>query len=73
MTSSGSVQHASLSEAAIDEALRRAAAAARQQYVRAALSMPVWRGGRLTWLNPSDAARFGADSVRGKDSGFPRR
>ena len=44
----GSVQHA----------LRRAAAAARREYVRAGLSMPVWRSGRLAWIHPTELQRY---------------
>lgn len=42
----------------VDEALRRAAAAARREYVRAGLSMPVWRIGRLMWIQPAELQRY---------------
>lgn len=57
MTDVGTVGRAGLNDAAIGEALRRAAASAQQVYLRAGLSMPVWRGGRLTWLNARDVER----------------
>ena len=46
---------------AIDEALRQAAMAARFEYVRAGLSMPVWRGGRLVWVEPNELKQYVAD------------
>lgn len=45
---------------AVEEALQRAAQAARREYVRAGLSMPVWRCGRLVWVEPSDLERYDA-------------
>ena len=38
----------------IDEALQRAAYAARQQYVRLNRAMPVWSNGRLEWVPPAE-------------------
>ena len=38
----------------IDEALRRAALAARREYVQAGLSMPAWRDGRVVWVPPEE-------------------
>jgi hypothetical protein len=67
MTDLVSVEHPRLSEVAIDDALRRAAVSARQQYVRAGLSMPVWRGGRVVWLKSGDVVRFCADNDAGSD------
>jgi hypothetical protein len=42
-------------------ALRQAAAAARREYVRAGLSMPVWRGGGLVWVEPTELKQFETD------------
>jgi len=46
---------------AIDEALARAALAARREYVKAGLSMPVWRDGQLVWVAPGDLDVDGAE------------
>ena len=46
---------------AIDEALRQAAMAARLEYVRAGLSMPVWQTGRLVWVEPNGLKQYVAD------------
>jgi hypothetical protein len=45
----------------VEEALRRAVAAARCEYVRAGLSMPVWRLGRLMWIEPTELMQYEAD------------
>jgi hypothetical protein len=55
---------------AVDEALQRAAVATRLEYVRAGLSMPVWRGGRLVWVEPSELKQYDADGhamIRGHE------
>jgi hypothetical protein len=39
---------------AIDQAVRRAGLAARREYARAGLSMPVWCNGRVVWVEPED-------------------
>jgi hypothetical protein len=49
---------------AIEEALVKAAAAARREYLRAALSMPVWRRGHLVWVEPVELVRYKADWSR---------
>jgi len=49
---------------AVDEALRQAAMAARLEYVRAGLSMPVWRGGCLVWVEPTELKQYEADGQR---------
>jgi hypothetical protein len=46
---------------AVEEALRRSASRARREYVRAGLSMPVWRSGRLVWVKPTELKRYEAD------------
>jgi len=65
MTDSGTLRHLDADGAAIDEALRRAAAAARREYVRAGLSMPVWRSGRLVWIEPTELTQYDADGHAG--------
>jgi hypothetical protein len=65
MTDSGTLGHEIADRSVIDEALRRAAAAARREYVRAGLSMPVWRGGRLVWIEPTELKRYDADDHAG--------
>jgi hypothetical protein len=35
--------------------------AARREYVRAGLSMPVWRSGRLVWIEPNELKQYEAD------------
>jgi hypothetical protein len=45
----------------VEEALERAAVAARREYVRAGLSMPVWRSGRLVWIEPTELKQHEAD------------
>jgi hypothetical protein len=52
----------------VEEALQRAAVAARREYVRAGLAMPVWRGGRLVWIEPNELEQYDADghaAIRG--------
>jgi len=61
MADSGTIRHFIADGRAIDEALRRAAAAARREYVRAGLSMPVWRGGRLWWVEPTELMQYESD------------
>jgi hypothetical protein len=58
---------------AIEEALQLAAAAARREYVRAGLSMPVWRQGQLVWIEASELARFEADLRRSEPASTTRR
>jgi hypothetical protein len=64
MTDSGTIQHVIADGRAVDEALRRAAVAARREYVRAGLSMPVWRRGRLVWVEPTELKQYDADGQR---------
>lgn len=61
MADSGTIQHVIANGRAVDEALRQAAMAARLEYVRAGLSMPVWRGGRLVWVEPNELEQYDAD------------
>ena len=61
MTDSGTVRHVIADRSVIDEALRRAAAAARREYLRAGLSMPVWRSGHLVWIEPSELEQYEID------------
>jgi len=71
MADSGMVRHVMTDGSSVDEALQRAAAAATREYVRAGLSMPVWRGGRLVWIEPAWLKRYEADA-RGRNSPVPR-
>ena len=43
-----------------EDALQRAAESARRAYVRAGLSMPVWRNGHLVWIEPAELERYDA-------------
>jgi hypothetical protein len=61
MADSGTVRQLIANGGAVDEALRKAAAAARREYVRAGLSMPVWRRGRLVWVEPTELKQYEAD------------
>ena len=61
MDDSGTDAHLIADRGAVDEALRRAAAAARREYVRAGLSMPVWRRGRVVWVEPTELKQYEAD------------
>jgi hypothetical protein len=61
MADSGTIRHVITDGRVIDEALRRAAVAARREYVRAGLSVPVWRGGRLVWIEPAELKQYEAD------------
>ena len=61
MTDSGTVRNVMVNRGAVDEGLRRAAAAARREYLRAGLSMPVWRSGRLVWVEPTELKQYEAD------------
>jgi hypothetical protein len=61
MAESGTVRHVIADSSAVDEALRQAAMAARREYVRAGLSMPVWRSGRLEWIEPTELKQYQAD------------
>jgi len=70
MADSGTVRHVIADSDVVDEALRRAAVAARREYVRAGLSMPVWRSGRLVWIEPTELEQYEADghtATRGHD------
>ena len=67
MTDAGTAEHAIPNDGVVREALSRAAALARREYVRAGLSMPVWRSGRLVWIKPPELQRY--DS---KDPDAPR-
>jgi hypothetical protein len=48
----------------VDEALRRAAAAARSEYIRHERSMPVWRDGRLVWIPYEELRGYGATMAK---------
>lgn len=61
MTDSGTVCKVMANRGAVDEGLRRAAAAARREYLQAGLSMPVWRSGRLVWVEPTELKQYDAD------------
>jgi hypothetical protein len=61
MADSRTVQQLVADGSVVDEALRRAAAAARREYVRAGLSMPVWRSGHLLWIEPTELKQHEAD------------
>jgi hypothetical protein len=64
MAESSTVQQLVADGGVVDEALRRAAVAARREYVRAGLSMPVWRRGRLVWVEPTELMQYEADGQR---------
>ena len=64
MADSGTAWQVIADGGAVEEALRRAAAAARREYVRAGLSMPVWRSGRLVWIEPTELKQYEADGQR---------
>jgi hypothetical protein len=49
---------------AIEDALQQATDAARRAYVRAGLSMPVWRRGMVVWIEPSELARYAVNWSR---------
>jgi hypothetical protein len=63
MADTGTVQHVMANGNSVEKALQRAAMAARREYVRAGLSMPVWRGGRLVWVETAELARYEADET----------
>ena len=65
MADTGTVQHVMANGNSVDKALQRAAMAARREYVRARLSMPVWRSGRLVWIEPSELEQYDSDSHAG--------
>ena len=68
MVSSGTVRNVMADGSSVEEALQRAAVAARREYVRAGLAMPVWRGGRLVWIEPNELKQYDADghaAIRG--------
>jgi hypothetical protein len=70
MADSGTVHHVITNGRGVDEALRLAAATARREYVRAGLSMPVWRGGCLVWVEPNELERYDTDghtAIRGHE------
>jgi hypothetical protein len=54
MTHSRTRPDATLYIGAVEGALRRAAAAARRDYVRAGLFMAVWCSGHIAWIKPSE-------------------
>src|SRR5207248_2629266 len=54
MADSGTVRLVMTDGISVEEALRRSAAAARREHVRAGLSMPVWRSGRMVWIEPTE-------------------
>jgi len=51
-----------IANGAVEAALRRAAESARRVYVRAGLSLPVWRDGHLLWIEPDELEQYDADS-----------
>ena len=61
MNNSGTPRSVIAMEDAVEQALRRAAAAARREYVRAGLSMPVWRRGEVVWIEPAELETYEAD------------
>jgi hypothetical protein len=61
MTDTGTAKHVIANSGSVHQALRRAAAAARREYVCAGLAMPVWRSGHLVWIEPTELARYEAD------------
>ena len=68
MADSGTVGQVMADGSSVEKALERAAVAARREYVRAGLSMPVWRGGRLVWIEPTELKQYdndGDDVIRG--------
>jgi hypothetical protein len=68
MANSGTVRNVLADGSSVEEALQRAAVAARREYVRSGLSMPVWRGGRLVWVEPTELGQYDADghaAIRG--------
>jgi hypothetical protein len=71
MTESGTIRQLIATGRAVDDALWRAAAAARREYVRAGLSMPVWRTGRLVWVTPTELERYEAEGTPARDSRAP--
>jgi hypothetical protein len=77
MANSGTVRNILADGSSVEEALQRAAMAARREYVRSGLSMPVWRGGRLVWVKPTELEQYDADGHRpaagtaGTSSGEP--
>jgi hypothetical protein len=79
MANSGTVRNLMADGSSVEEALQRAAEAATREYVRAGLSMPVWRGGRLVWIEPTELEQYEADGQRpaastaGTPSGEPAK
>jgi hypothetical protein len=61
MTGSHGVRQA-VDNGAVEDALWRAAASAQRAYVRAGLSMPVWRDGRLVWIEPAELEQYDAET-----------
>jgi hypothetical protein len=61
MAEPGTVHYVMTDGRAVDEALQRVAVAARREYMRAGLSMPVWRKGRLVWVEPTELKQYDAD------------
>ena len=61
MTESDRIGQA-IANGAVEDALRRAAESARCVYLRAGLSMPVWRHGRVVWIEPAELERYDADA-----------
>ena len=70
MADSGMAPDVIADGSSVEGALERAAVAARREYVRAGLSMPVWRGGRLVWIEPTELKQYdhdGDDVIRGHE------
>lgn len=61
MANSATVRNILADGSSVEEALERATEAATGEYVRAGLSMPVWRGGRLVWVEPTELEEYDAD------------
>jgi hypothetical protein len=63
MTDSVDIHEAFADGRLIDDAMCRAAQAARGEYIRAGLSMPVWRDGQVVWIEPAELQRYAADAA----------
>jgi hypothetical protein len=71
MPNSGTVRNVMADGTSVEDALERAAVAARREYVRAGLSMPVWRNRGLVWIEPTELKQYDKDGdavIRGHES-----
>ena len=64
MADADTVRNVLADGSSVEEALQRAAVAALREYVRSGLSMPVWRAGRLVWVEPTELEQYEADGQR---------